>query len=159
MSVQKVLDSNSIAQTVDKINDQGKTIVFTNGCFDILHPGHIAYLEKARQLGDVLIIGINSDQSIQRIKGETRPINNFHFRSTMVAALESVSFVIEFDQDTPLELIKQIKPSILVKGDDYEIDDIVGGGFIKSIGGKVQTISFLEGYSTSSIISKIQRLT
>ncbi|MFT6747591.1 MAG: rfaE bifunctional protein nucleotidyltransferase chain/domain [Glaciecola sp.] len=159
MFTEKVLDTSSIKDTLTSITKEGKSIVFTNGCFDIMHPGHVAYLEEAKKLGDILIIGINSDESIKRIKGNSRPINDFFFRSSMLAALESVNYVLKFDENTPLHLIKLIKPAVLVKGDDYSIENIVGGQFVKSIGGKVCTIAFLPGYSSSAIISKIQGLT
>ena len=159
MSVSKILDNTTLTKTISSIKESDKTIVFTNGCFDILHPGHVAYLSEAKKLADVLIIGVNSDSSIKRLKGESRPINNFFFRSTMLSALECVTYVVEFNEDTPLNLIKSISPSILVKGDDYSIDNIVGADFIQSIGGKVTTITFLDGFSSSSIISKIQGLT
>jgi rfaE bifunctional protein nucleotidyltransferase chain/domain len=145
--------------TITSIIKEGGVIVFTNGCFDILHPGHVAYLEEAKKLGDVLVVGINSDESVKRLKGKSRPINDFHFRSSMLLGLKSVDFVFKFNEDTPLSLIKSLKPSVLVKGDDYAVENIVGAEFVKSTGGKVSTIAFLNGFSSSSIISKIQGLT
>lgn len=159
MSADKVFSAIQISEALSKLNSNKKVVVFTNGCFDLLHPGHVAYLEEAKKLGDVLVVGINSDESIKRIKGNSRPINDFNFRSKMLAALASVNYVIEFTEDTPLKLIESISPSVLVKGDDYNISQIVGGEFVRSIGGSVKTISFLEGFSSTSIISKIRGLT
>lgn len=133
-----------------------KNIVFTNGCFDILHPGHLQYLLKARLCGDFLVVGLNSDESIRRLKGSGRPVNNFEFRSKMLSFLSFVDYVIEFENDTPYDLIVTIKPSILVKGADYEGKNIVGSDFVNSYGGKTILIDFLEGYSTTQIINKIQ---
>lgn len=159
MSGEKVLNKEQLNQTIDSLKKNSKTIVFTNGCFDILHPGHVAYLEEAKLLGDVLVVGVNSDKSVKRLKGESRPINDFFFRSLMLAALESVNFVIEFNEDTPLNLIKLVSPSILVKGNDYAVKKIIGHDFVESIGGETITIPFIDGFSSSAIISKIQRLT
>lgn len=159
MSADKVFSAIQLSEALSKLNSNKKVVVFTNGCFDLLHPGHVTYLEEAKKLGDVLVVGINSDESIKRIKGNSRPINDFNFRSKMLAALASVNYVIEFTEDTPLKLIESISPSVLVKGDDYNISQIVGGEFVRSIGGSVKTISFLEGFSSTSIISKIRGLT
>ena len=138
---------------------QGKKVVFTNGCFDLLHPGHIEYLNKARDLGDILLIGLNSDDSVRRLKGSDRPINPESDRALMLAGLECVSAVLLFDEDTPLELIKAVQPDILVKGGDYDRDTIVGADEVESEGGRVVVIPFKEGYSTSSLIERIQRKT
>ncbi|GAA4835442.1 D-glycero-beta-D-manno-heptose 1-phosphate adenylyltransferase [Algivirga pacifica] len=132
-------------------------VVFTNGCFDILHLGHIDYLEKARHKGERLIIGVNTDESVQRLKGPQRPINNEYARSRMLAALAFVDAVILFGEETPLELIQQIIPDILVKGNDYTIDTIVGADVVMTHGGTVETIELVEGFSTTSIIEKIQK--
>ncbi|MEC8273938.1 MAG: D-glycero-beta-D-manno-heptose 1-phosphate adenylyltransferase [Bacteroidota bacterium] len=141
-----------------KVNNwKGKNhIVFTNGCFDILHLGHIDYLFKASKLGDKLIVGVNTDKSIQRIKGENRPIQNESSRVSIMAALSCVDAVVLFHEDTPKQLIELIQPNTLVKGDDYKIEDIVGGDFVIANGGSVETIPFLKGYSTSHIISSIK---
>lgn len=136
--------------------DKDKVIVFTNGCFDILHPGHIDLLEKARALGDVLVLGLNTDASIKGLKGNSRPIQNLDARALVLAGLESVDYIIPFDTPTPLALIKRVKPNILVKGGDYNIEDIVGYEFVRSYGGSVTTIPFLEGHSSSQIINKIK---
>lgn len=135
-----------------------KKVVFTNGCFDLLHPGHIHYLEKAKSFGDILIVGLNSDESIKRLKGVNRPINNVEFRVQMLAGLSSVDFIIIFESNTPLELITSIKPDVLIKGGDYTIDKIVGANETQKNGGAVMIIPFLKGYSSTSIIEKIQKL-
>lgn len=135
---------------------QSKKIVFTNGCFDILHAGHITYLKKARELGDLLVVGVNSDMSVKRIKGELRPVNTLKDRSLLLSALEFVDYVIPFEEDTPYELIKTIVPDILVKGGDYDIDSIVGGDIVRDNGGMVTTIPFVDGKSTTGIINKMQ---
>jgi len=128
--------------------------VFTNGCFDILHVGHVRYLKEARLLGDRLVVGLNSDASVKRLKGETRPVVTEENRKEVLEALESVDEVFLFEEDTPLELIKKIKPDILVKGGDYSIDDIVGAKEVISWGGEVKSLSFHSGHSSSQIISK-----
>lgn len=134
-------------------------IVFTNGCFDILHFGHIDYLSKAADLGDKLVIGLNSDTSVTKLKGSNRPLQNQQSRSTILASLAFVDAVIVFDEQTPENLIEFIKPNVLVKGGDYEIDQIVGANFVKNLGGQVITIPFVEGYSTTAIENKIKRST
>ena len=130
-------------------------IVFTNGCFDILHRGHIEYLAKASELGHILIIGLNSDASVKRLKGDTRPVQDEISRAMQLASLFFVDAVVLFEEDTPYELIKTISPDILVKGGDYRPETIVGYDIVTSKGGKVETIQFVDGYSTSSIIQKI----
>lgn len=134
----------------------GKAVVFTNGCFDILHLGHIDYLEKARALGDALIIGLNTDQSVKRLKGADRPVNNEYARARMLAALDFVDAVCAFEEDTPLELIETLVPNILVKGGDYTIETIVGADTVMKHGGKVRTIDLVDGYSTTNLIEKIK---
>ncbi|MDL2227302.1 D-glycero-beta-D-manno-heptose 1-phosphate adenylyltransferase [Bacteroidales bacterium OttesenSCG-928-K03] len=133
---------------------QDVKIVFTNGCFDILHAGHVDYLFNAAQLGDVLVVGLNTDNSVKRLKGENRPINKENDRATLLASLYFVDYVVLFNEDTPLELIKKIKPHVLVKGGDYKVEDIVGADFVKKSGGEVIILPFKDGYSSSSIISK-----
>ncbi len=135
---------------------KGKKVVFTNGCFDIVHLGHIDYLEKAREKGDLLVLGLNTDQSIQRLKGPKRPIIEENARARMMAAMTFVDFVILFDDDTPLKLIESILPDVLVKGDDYHQGNIVGAEIVLSNGGRVETIQLVPGFSTSSIIEKIK---
>ncbi len=134
-----------------------KKIVFTNGCFDLIHPGHIDYLFQAKKLGDKLLIGLNTDESVRQIKGEHRPITDQYSRSLILASLRFVDGVILFNEATPYNLINEIKPDILVKGSDYKADEIVGSDIVKENGGRIVTIDFLEGYSTSSIIEKIKK--
>jgi len=129
--------------------------VFTNGCFDILHRGHVEYLQKAKTFGDKLIIGLNSDASVRRLKGETRPIQDQESRKIILEALRCVDEVIIFDEDTPYELIKKIQPDVLVKGADYKPDDIIGYDIVKAKGGEVCTIEFVEGHSTSGIVNRL----
>lgn len=138
------------------IPSKDKTIVFTNGCFDILHPGHIDYLAKAKKLGDYLIVAINNDESIKRLKGPFRPINDLKARTKMLEALESVDLVVSFSEDTPIEILTKINPDILVKGGDYQAEDIVGYDFMQKQGKAVKILPFLDGFSTSKIIDKIQ---
>lgn len=138
---------------VDKFKN--KKIVFTNGCFDILHRGHVSYLNQARSLGDALIIGLNSDASVKRLKGSDRPINKESDRKFVLENLKSVDAVQIFDEDTPLEIIKIIRPQVLVKGGDWKIDQIVGGREVIGWGGEVMSLSFVDGYSTTSVINKI----
>ena len=131
---------------------QDKKIVFSNGCFDVLHLGHIEYLAKASDLGDILVVGLNSDDSVRRIKGPHRPVNNQEARAETLAALLFVDAVVAFDADTPLELIKLVQPDVLVKGKDYEGKEIVGTDVVKARGGHVTTIELTKGYSTSHTI-------
>jgi rfaE bifunctional protein nucleotidyltransferase chain/domain len=135
-----------------------KRVVFTNGCFDILHYGHVAYLEKAKALGDILIIGLNSDASVRRLKGKARPINNETDRARVLAALACVDYVVLFSQGTPLELIKTLKPDVLVKGGDWDISCIVGAEEVLADGGKVCVIPYIKSRSTTGIIDKIRRI-
>ena len=148
---------NQLDQIADWKND-GHAIVFTNGCFDLLHPGHIQYLEDAAKLGDKLIVGLNDDDSVRRLKGSSRPINNLNFRKKILMGLRSVNLVIPFYEDTPLNLIALIKPDFLVKGGDYSIETVVGHKVVQDYGGQVKILSFLDGYSSSEIISKIKSL-
>ncbi|SNZ04008.1 FMN adenylyltransferase [Persephonella hydrogeniphila] len=136
---------------------EGKKIVFTNGCFDIIHAGHVDYLEKAKKLGDILIVGLNSDASVRRIKGKDRPVNIQEHRKRVLEALKPVDLVIIFDEDTPEKLIKQIKPDVLVKGGDWKIENIVGADFVRSYGGQVKTIDFVYDISTTKIIQKARK--
>lgn len=154
----KILDRDQLRRACVVWNFKNQKVVFTNGCFDILHLGHIEYLSKAAGLGDVLVIGMNTDQSIQKIKGQSRPINDEHSRSMVLAALEFVTAVVLFDEETPYELIKTIQPDILVKGKDYTVEEVVGHDIVLAKGGKVVTIELTPGYSTTAIEQKILRL-
>ncbi len=146
--------TKELAEFLDK--NKGKKIVFTNGCFDILHRGHVTYLAEARKLGDLLVIGLNSDASVKRLKGPERPINNENDRRYVLSQLKSVDYVEIFSEDTPLNLILTVKPSVLVKGGDWKIEQIVGGKEVQQMGGEVFSLNFVDGYSTTSLIEKIQ---
>jgi rfaE bifunctional protein nucleotidyltransferase chain/domain len=153
----KIYDCESLKRQLAIWNLQSKKIVFTNGVFDLLHLGHIDYLSKAKDLGHILIIGVNNDESAARLgKGSNRPITNQLSRSSIIAALGFVDAVVLFDEDTPYELIKIVQPDILVKGADYKVEDIVGYDIVTAKGGKIETIEFLEGYSTTKIEKKIK---
>ncbi|NPA52776.1 MAG: D-glycero-beta-D-manno-heptose 1-phosphate adenylyltransferase [Aquificae bacterium] len=147
------MDYQEIIKSAKK---EGKKIVFTNGCFDILHAGHVDYLEKAKALGDFLVVGLNSDKSISRIKGKCRPINPQNFRKKVLEALKPVDLVVIFDEDTPKRLIEEIKPDVLVKGGDWKVENIVGADYVTSYGGTVKTIDFIYDISTTKIIEKIK---
>ena len=144
-------------EIINRIKAERKKIVFTNGCFDLLHVGHVRYLAQAKKLGDFLIIGLNSDSSVKELKGEDRPINSFEDRATLLSAIESVDLVIMFGEQTPENLIKDIVPDILVKGGDYNIEDIVGYQTVMQNGGQVKTLSFYDGYSSTNYINKIKK--
>ncbi len=140
---------------ITQLRKQGKTIVTTNGCFDILHVGHVRYLNKAKSFGDVLIVALNSDKSVKSIKGENRPINNENDRAEVLSALRSVDYVVLFDEDSPVNLLLQIKPDVHTKGADYTIETLPEAKAIIEAGGRIEFISFVEGKSTTSIIDKI----
>ncbi len=148
----------ALQEQMTKWREKGEQVVFSNGCFDILHLGHIDYLEKASQLGSKLIIGINSDTSVQRLKGPERPVQPEEARARMLAALSFVDGVVLFEEDTPLRLIETLVPQILVKGDDYTLDKIVGADFVLNNGGEVKTIPLVAGFSTTQIIEKIKNI-
>lgn len=148
-------DKTEVIKIVDKWHIDHKTIVFTNGCFDIIHRGHIEYLRKAKLLGDILIVGLNSDASVRRIKGKPRPYQDERGRAVILDAMEMVDLVVLFDEDTPLKLICELKPDILVKGGDYNSKLIVGANEVEGWGGSVKTIPFLKGYGTSILVEKI----
>ena len=154
----KFLDTPALESLVDLMRTNKQSIVFTNGRFDLLHPGHMDYLQKAKTLGDVLIVALNSDDSVRQIKGESRPVNSLNDRMAMLAALECVDFVTSFQEDTPYNLIDAIKPDILVKGGDYTKDEIVGADIVEDNGGEVKILDFLPGYSSSDLIKRIQKL-
>lgn len=146
----------ALSRITSKLQKKGKKIVFTNGCFDILHLGHIDYLERAKKLGDVLVVAINTDRSVKKIKGPKRPVNNQKDRAGVLSGLSSVDYVVFFGEDTPLKTIQSLKPNVLVKGGDWKISKIVGAGFVKSRGGRAKSLKFLKGRSTSALIKKIQ---
>ncbi|MCL2039658.1 MAG: D-glycero-beta-D-manno-heptose 1-phosphate adenylyltransferase [Bacteroidetes bacterium] len=148
-----------ISNIVKELRKENKKIVFTNGCFDILHSGHCKYLNQAKELGDVLIVGLNTDASVRRIKAEmNRPINDELNRAIVLDSLRAVDYVVLFDENTPYNLIAEIIPDILVKGSDYNIKDIIGGDIVINNGGKVITIDLLAGQSTTNIIEKIKKI-
>lgn len=150
-------NSEDLTIQLELLSSQSKKIVFTNGCFDLLHRGHIEYLAKAAEQGDILIIGLNTDDSVSRLKGPTRPIQDEVSRAHIMASLEFVGFVVYFNEDTPYDLIHKVQPDVLVKGADYKAEDIVGYDIVIAKGGKVKTIEFLPGYSTSGIEEKIKK--
>jgi rfaE bifunctional protein nucleotidyltransferase chain/domain len=153
---EKVVSQDQALKELKAWREKNKKIVFTNGCFDIIHPGHIDYLSQARDLGDILVLGLNTDQSVRRLnKGSNRPINDERTRAYVLAGLASVDLIVFFDEETPYNLIKLLQPNVLVKGNDYEVEKIIGFDILKENGGEVITIPFLEGYSTSSLIKKI----
>jgi D-glycero-beta-D-manno-heptose 1-phosphate adenylyltransferase len=158
MTENKIHTLENLKKQVENWQSEGNKIVFTNGCFDIVHLGHIDYLEKARNLGDKLVLGLNTDASVKRLKGENRPVVNEYARSRMMAAFEFVDAVVLFDEPTPKELIETVKPDILVKGDDYTVETIVGADFVIAKGGEVKTIPLVNGYSTTSLIDKIKAI-
>ena len=151
----KLLSREALETKLAEWRSAGKTIVFTNGCFDILHRGHVEYLAQAADLGDKLIIGLNTDASVKRLKGESRPVNDEKSRALLLSALQFVDVVVFFDEDTPYELIKQVQPDILVKGNDYKPEEIVGYDIVTAKGGKVLTIDLVKGFSTTNIISRL----
>ncbi len=152
----KIVSQPEFIYTIKKWKDAGERIVFSNGCFDLLHRGHTDYLEKARMLGDRLVIGLNTDRSVHGLKGKNRPIQDEQSRLHIMASLSFIDLITLFDESTPKSLIESSKPDILVKGDDYQVENIVGAEFVISNGGKVETIPLVEGYSTTSIIDKIK---
>lgn len=144
---------------LEKFNQDriGKKVVFTNGCFDILHRGHVSYLNEAKSLGDILVIGINTDKSVKRLKGEDRPVNSEEDRAFMLLNLKAVDYVFYFEEnDNPYELIKKIQPDILVKGGDWPVEQIIGHDIVLSNGGEVKSLRFEDGYSTTGLINKVQ---
>lgn len=146
---------SSLEEYCREIRLKNKKIVFTNGCFDILHPGHIHILSKAKSLGDILVVGLNSDLSVKKLKGDKRPLVSEDDRSRVLLSLRFVDYVIIFNELTPLKVIKKIKPDFLVKGGDYNENDIVGSDFVKAYGGQVEIIKFLDGYSSSNYIDNL----
>lgn len=153
MLSQKIKSPAQLKKTLHRLA-KTKKVVFTNGCFDILHPGHVLYLEKAKQLGHFLVVALNSDASVKRLKGPTRPVNPLKDRQTVLAALQSVDYVTFFSEDTPLNLICSLKPQVLVKGGDWDVAKIVGAREVKSWGGKIRSIGFIKGKSTTAVIER-----
>ncbi len=151
-----VVSDEQLLVALDDARASGEKIVFTNGCFDILHAGHVGYLKQARAQGDRLVLAINDDDSVKRLKGEGRPINPVERRKAVLAGLEAVDWVVSFNEDTPERLLEQVRPDVLVKGGDYGIEGVVGGEFVRSYGGEVKVLSFLDNCSTTAIVEKIQ---
>lgn len=156
METGKIIEFNEIKNIISELRKNSKKIVFTNGCFDIIHAGHVGYLNEAKALGDILVVGMNSDKSVRRLKGESRPVINEKDRAYILANLKPVDYVVIFDEDTPYMLIKEIIPDILVKGGDYEGKNVAGGDIVESAGGRVTLINFIKGKSTSNIINAIK---
>ena len=152
----KIKTQKELKRVIAYLKKQGKKIVFTNGCFDILHYGHIKYLQDAKGLADVLVLGLNSDSSVKKIKGLARPINKQLDRARVLSALSCVDYLTIFSEDTPLRLIRLIQPDVLVKGGDWQTEKIVGADFVKARGGKVLAIPYIKGYSTTKLINKIR---
>jgi D-beta-D-heptose 7-phosphate kinase/D-beta-D-heptose 1-phosphate adenosyltransferase len=152
----KIVSMDELREERARLRDTGKRLVFTNGCFDILHVGHVRYLQRARQLGDALLVAINSDRSVRELKGALRPIMNEEERAEMLAALSAVDYVTVFDDISPRSLIAEVLPDILVKGGDYQLNEIHGREEVEAAGGRVMALPFVEGASTSSIIERIK---
>ncbi|HSH52999.1 MAG TPA: D-glycero-beta-D-manno-heptose 1-phosphate adenylyltransferase [Bacteroidales bacterium] len=153
----KIIDIDQLNSRLAYWNFKNQKIVFTNGCFDILHRGHIEYLAQAANFGDILIIGLNTDDSVKRLKGDFRPVQDQYARALLLASLHFVSAVVYFNEDTPYSLIKKVQPDILIKGGDYHVEDIVGYDIVQKKGGQVKTIDFIPGYSTTTIIEKLKK--
>lgn len=154
----KIQDHAALIRERQRLRSEGKRLVFTNGCFDLLHPGHVAYLREARALGDALVVALNSDRSVRILKGQGRPIMNEAERADVIAALEAVDYVIIFDEPTPLKLIADLLPDVLVKGGDWPINEIVGRQEVAAAGGTVLSLPYVEGSSTTDIIERIKNL-
>jgi D-beta-D-heptose 7-phosphate kinase/D-beta-D-heptose 1-phosphate adenosyltransferase len=151
----KIIDREALIAQRQRCRERGRRVVFTNGCFDLIHPGHVRFLQEARSLGDVLIVAINSDSSTRRLKGPSRPVLNQQERCEVLAALEAVDYVTIFDEPTPRELIAALLPDVLVKGGDWRLDQIVGREEVETAGGKVYSLPYAQGYSTTTIIDRI----
>ena len=157
-SKDKILTLDALLAKVKEWKQAGDKIVFTNGCFDLIHLGHVDYLEKASSKGDRMVLGLNTDSSVRRLKGDARPVTDEYSRARVLASLQFIDAVILFDEDTPYELIRAVLPDILVKGNDYLAENIVGADIVMNNGGKVETVELVEGYSTTNIISRIKEL-
>jgi rfaE bifunctional protein nucleotidyltransferase chain/domain len=156
MSKSKIASSEEISRIAGEQARAGKTVGFTNGCFDILHVGHVRYLQEARSKCDILVVGVNSDASVKRLKGQERPINPEYARVEVLAALESVDHVTLFEEDTPERLIKELNPAVIFKGGDWKEEDVVGAAYVRSKGGKVSIISYVDGFSTTKTIKRMK---
>ena len=157
MAIERFVSLSEAVEIRSGWHERSVKVVFTNGCFDLLHPGHVTYLEQARKLGDILIVGLNSDDSIRRLKGKDRPVNRLQDRAHMLLGLRSVDLVVPFEEDTPIVLIKALLPDVLVKGGDYEPDNIVGAAEVREAGGEVIVVPFMDGHSSSNLIEKIRK--
>ena len=155
---QKILSLSELSQRAEKIRQTGERLVLTNGCFDLLHVGHVRYLQQARELGDFLAVAVNGDESVRSLKGPGRPVNSQKDRAQVLGALRCVDRVVLFSEDTPEKLIRKIRPDVLVKGGDWKKKDVVGARFVESYGGKVRLIPFVKGFSTTGLLKKIERL-
>lgn len=154
--MEKLIEKENLDNIIKKLKSENKKIVFTNGCFDILHAGHVRYLKESKKFGDILIVGLNSDVSVKKIKGESRPINPEMDRAEVLAGLEAVSYIVLFDEISPVKLLEEIKPDIYTKGADYTVETLPEAKTVLSYGGKIEFIKFLEGRSTTKIIDKIK---
>lgn len=154
--MEKLIEKENLDNIIKKLKSENKKIVFTNGCFDILHAGHVRYLKESKKFGDILIVGLNSDVSVKKIKGESRPINPEMDRAEVLAGLEAVSYIVLFDETSPVKLLEEIKPDIYTKGADYTVETLPEAKIVLSYGGKIEFIKFLEGRSTTKIIDKIK---
>jgi rfaE bifunctional protein nucleotidyltransferase chain/domain len=154
----KILSQSALKRRLVNLRRSGKRIVFTNGCFDLVHPGHVRYLRAARGLGDVLVVALNSDDSVRRLKGAERPLVPEHDRCEVVAALEMVDYVTTFSEDTPYRLIKNLQPDVLVKGGDWQPEEIVGADVVRARGGTVRSLAYASGYSTTALMKKLERM-
>lgn len=154
--MEKLIEKENLGNIIKKLKSENKKIVFTNGCFDILHAGHVRYLKESKKFGDILIVGLNSDISVKKIKGESRPINPEMDRAEVLAGLEAVNYIVLFDETSPVKLLEEIKPDIYTKGADYTVETLPEAKTVLSCGGKIEFIKFLEGRSTTKIIDKIK---
>ncbi len=157
MAAEKIKIKQDLNDILAEIKAEGKVIGFTNGCFDILHLGHIRYMASAKAACDVLVVGVNSDGSVKRLKGDSRPVNTLEARMGVLSAVESIDYVVAFEEDTPVNLIETFVPDVLFKGGDWNEEDVVGGDIVKANNGKVMIIKFEEGYSTTEVIEKIKK--
>lgn len=154
--MEKLIEKENLDNIIEKLKSENRKIVFTNGCFDILHAGHVRYLKESKKFGDILIVGLNSDISVKKIKGESRPINPEMDRAEVLAGLEAVNYIVLFDETSPVKLLEEIKPDIYTKGADYTVETLPEAKTVLSYGGKIEFIKFLEGRSTTKIIDKIK---